>query len=71
MGNYKNKAYPLRLDNELREKVQIIADKELRPLSKQYEKIIREYVEAYESKNGTIKTISIGNIGQNNGTINM
>lgn len=62
MGTYKNKTYPLRIDNVLQAKVKQIADKEDRPLSKQYERIIRQYVEEYESKNGNI-------IIQNNGII--
>ena len=68
MSTYKNKAYPLRLDNELMEKVRAIAKQEDRPLSKQFERIIREYINTYESKHGTIKNL---NIIDNKGTINM
>ncbi len=68
MGTYKNKAYPLRLDNELMEKVRAIAEQEDRPLSKQFERIIREYINTYESEHGTIKNL---NIIDNKGTINM
>ena len=56
MGKYKNKAYSLRIDNELMEKVKIIAEDEDRPVSKQLERIIRQYVELYEEKNGKIET---------------
>ncbi|MDE6663121.1 MAG: TraY domain-containing protein [Lachnospiraceae bacterium] len=56
MGKYKNKAYSLRIDNELMEKVKIIAENEDRPISKQLERIIRQYVEQYEEKNGKIDT---------------
>lgn len=52
---YKNKTYPLRIDNRLQSKVKHIADINDRPLSKQYERIIREYIERYESEKGEIK----------------
>lgn len=68
MGTYKNKAYPLRLDSELMEKVRAIAEQEDRPLSKQFERIIREYISDYEQQHGTIKNL---NIIDNKGTINM
>ena len=55
MGQYKNKTYPLRLDNELMEKIRIIANKEDRPISKQIERVIREYVKIYEQEHGTIQ----------------
>ena len=54
MGKYKNKAYSLRIDNELMEKVKIIAENEDRPISKQLERIIRQYVEQYEKEHGEI-----------------
>ena len=54
MGTYKNKTYNLRIDNELMGKVRKIAESEDRPISKQLERIIREYVENYEKKNGLI-----------------
>lgn len=54
MGEYKNKTYPLRLDNELMTKLRKIAENEDRPLSKQLERIIRTYISEYEKKNGTI-----------------
>ncbi|MBD5522036.1 MAG: Arc family DNA-binding protein [Lachnospiraceae bacterium] len=56
MGKYKNKAYSLRIDNELMEKVKIIAENEDRPISKQLERIIRQYVEQYEKEHGKIET---------------
>ena len=56
MGKYKNKAYSLRIDNELMEKVKIIAENEDRPISKQLERIIRQYVEQYEEEHGKIET---------------
>lgn len=55
MGKYKNKAYSLRIDNELMEKVKIIAENEDRPISKQLERIIRQYVEQYEAEHGIIE----------------
>ncbi len=74
MGKYKNKAYPLRLDNELMEKVRKIAEIEDRKISNQLERIIRQYVENYESQHGNINigdvtiTGNTGNIsiGSNN-----
>lgn len=54
MGTYKNKTYNLRIDNELMGKVRKIAESEDRPISKQLERIIKEYVENYEKKNGLI-----------------
>lgn len=55
MGQYKNKTYPLRLDNELMEKIRIIANQEDRPISKQIERVMREYVKQYEQEHGTIQ----------------
>lgn len=55
MGQYKNKTYPLRLDNELMEKIRIIANQEDRPISKQIERVMREYVKQYEQEHGTIE----------------
>ena len=69
MGVHTNKAYSLRLDNELMDKIKKIAEKEDRPLSKQFERIIRQFVDEYEQKNGNINTVNIGR--DNNGTINM
>ena len=56
MGKYKNKAYSLRIDNGLMEKVKIIAENEDRPISKQLERIIKQYVEQYEAEHGKIET---------------
>lgn len=56
MGKYKNKAYSLRIDNELMEKVKIIAEDEDRPISKQLERIIRQYIDRYEEEYGIIET---------------
>lgn len=55
MGEYKNKTYPLRLDNELMNKLRALAEKEDRPLSKQIERIIRTYIKEYEEQNGPIE----------------
>lgn len=55
MGQYKNKTYPLRIDNTLMEKTRFIAELEDRPLSKQLERIIREYINQYEQEHGTIQ----------------
>lgn len=65
MGTYKNKAYPLRLDEDLMDKVKLIAEKEDRPISKQIERIIRQYVEQYEKEQGTVTSaeLSVSKIG--------
>lgn len=54
-GQYKNKAYPLRIDEVLMEKLKMIAKMEDRATNKQIERIIRTYVEAYEAEHGEIK----------------
>lgn len=59
MGTYKNKAYSLRIDNDLMKKVKIIAEKEDRPVSKQLERIIKLYVEQYEKENGRINSAGL------------
>lgn len=56
MGKYKNKTFTLRIDNILQEKVKIIAEKEDRPITSQYERIVRSYIEAYEAQHGPIET---------------
>ena len=54
MGKYKNKAYTLRIENELMDKIKIISEKEDRPINRQIERIVREFIEEYEEKNGKI-----------------
>ncbi len=54
MGNYNNKTYPLRINNELRLKIEYIANLEDRKLSQQYERIIKAYIEQYEITNGKL-----------------
>ncbi len=56
MGKYKNKSYSLRIDDELMKKVKMIAEAEDRPVSKQLERIIKQYVEQYEKVNGRINS---------------
>ncbi len=68
MGTYKNKAYTLRLDNDLMEKIREIAEKEDRPLSKQIERIIRQYIENYEKETNS-KYVNVGR--DNNGNVNI
>lgn len=65
MGKYKNKAYSLRLDEDLMKKVKTIAEREDRPVSKQLERIIKQYVENYEKENGRINSVelSVSKIG--------
>lgn len=52
---YKNKTYTLRLPNELQEKVKTVAKNENRKISQQYELIVRNWLNEYEEKHGTIK----------------
>lgn len=54
MGKYKNKTFTLRIENTLQDKVKIIAQKEDRPITSQYEKIVREYIQTYESVHSPI-----------------
>ena len=49
-GIHKNKAYPLRLDDELMEDVRRIADIEERPISRQLERIVKEWLEINRDK---------------------
>ena len=64
MGKYKNKAYSLRIDEELMKKIRMIAEKEDRPVSKQLERIIRQYIEQYERENECVseQEVSISKI---------
>lgn len=55
MGNYKNKTYPLRLDENTMSKIRYIAQKEDRPISKQFERITKEYIKKYEQQHGEIR----------------
>lgn len=52
---YKNKAYSLRIPNEMQQKIKIIADRENRKASQQYELIIRNWLNDYEAVHGEIK----------------
>ena len=54
MGEYKNKAYNLRLEPDMMAKVRFIADEAERPLSNQFKIIIRDYLERYEAEHGAI-----------------
>lgn len=56
MGEYKNKTYPLRIENELMDKIRIIAKTEDRKISQQIERMLRKAVNEYEAINGEIKT---------------
>lgn len=53
---YKNKAYSLRLPNELRIKFEEIAKRQgYTKTSKAYQDVIQKYVDAYEHQYGEIK----------------
>lgn len=51
---YKNKAYSLRIPNDMQKKIKIIADRENRKASQQYELIIRNWLNQYESIHGEV-----------------
>lgn len=70
MGKHKSKAYPLRLEDELMEKLRTIAENEDRPLSMQIQRIVKDYIDKYESEHGQIHIKNI-NVIDNKGTINM
>lgn len=55
MNAYKNKTYPLRIDNELMDKIRKICEIEDRPINRQIERIIRVYVQEYEDTHGEIE----------------
>lgn len=54
MSKYKNPTYSLRIDYNLQCKVRAIAEKEGRPISTQYERIVRDWITAYEQEHGVI-----------------
>ena len=54
MGKYKNRTFTLRIDNILQDKVKIIAEREDRPITTQYERIVKKYIEEYEAQHGPI-----------------
>lgn len=69
MGKNLVKAYPLRLDEELMEKLKVVAKQEDRTVREQITKIVREYLNNYESNHGNIIIGEINQSGKNN-TIN-
>lgn len=54
-GKYKNPTYSLRIPEELKKKVEIIAERNNIKASKLYLNIIQDYVDIYEQKFGEIK----------------
>lgn len=70
MGKNKVKAYPLRLDEELMNKIRKIAELEDRKVSDQFTRIVKEYIQNYERTNGNIIIGEINQSGENN-TINI
>lgn len=49
-GKYKNKAYTLRIDGALMERLKEIADEEERTVNKQIEYILRKWVEKHDTE---------------------
>ena len=70
MGIHKNKAYTLRIDNELMEKLKYCCTQEDRTVNKQIERLIKQYINNYENEHGNINIQNVI-MGDNNGTINM
>ena len=54
MSKYKNPTYSLRIDYRLQCKVRAIAESEGRPISMQYERIVRDWITDYEQEHGVI-----------------
>ncbi len=48
-GKYKNKAFTLRIDETLMERLKKIADEEERTVNKQIEYILRRWVEKHDA----------------------
>ena len=46
--------FPLRLDDELREKLRHIAEQNSRSLNKEIEYLVKQYVASYEKEHGPI-----------------
>lgn len=55
MGKYKNKAYSLRIDADVMDKMKIIADNNSRSKNKEIEYALKKYVDVYEAQHGEIK----------------
>lgn len=55
MGKYKNKAYPLRIDGTIMDKLEIIANNNSRSKNKEIEFALKRYVDVYEAQYGEIK----------------
>ena len=70
MGEHKQKLFSFRTNDELIEKLNIIAEKHSRTRNKEIEYALKQYVEDYETQEGKINLKNI-NINTNNGTINM
>ena len=70
MGEHKQKLFSFRTNDELIEKLNIIAKKHSRTRNKEIEYALKQYVEDYETQEGKINLKNI-NINTNNGTINM
>ena len=50
----KRSQLPLRLDSNVKRKLQYIADNNFRPVNKEIERLIINYIADYESQNGEI-----------------
>lgn len=70
MGVHKQKLFSFRTNDELIEKLNIIAEKHSRTRNKEIEYALKQYVENFEDQEGKINLKNI-NIDTNNGTINM
>lgn len=74
MGKHLQKLFSFRTDEEIIEKINIIAQENSRTRNKQIEHILKEFIKDYENKNGKIeiKQINIENISHSgSGNINI
>lgn len=55
-GQHRNKAYPLRIDEEVMEQVKTIATEENRTVNKQIEQILKLYIELHQTKKNIAST---------------
>lgn len=46
--------FPLRLEDDIREKLRYLATKNCRSLNKEIEFVVRQYIESYEKEHGEI-----------------
>lgn len=55
MGKNYPSPFSLRIPEELKEKIKVVADENKRSMNREIELALEQYVRAYEKKNGEIK----------------